>query len=319
MYTDWGIASQQIVGWTRPKYKSFTTLAEAEAFVRDGGNVFLDATPATGSPAANGSKAQPSKKSKKKADEVDSTLLDDGDYEAGEGPLPAGTEDGFDPRITLDPATGEVQYKSDEHLNKTKWQATGPTEEGMLRVYTDGSSLGNGAGGAVAGVGVYFGPNDKRCVCTSHIYGQAVILIGYRNVSEALHGTRQTNQRAELTAIQRALELSPRDREITIYSDSQYAIKCVTEWFPKWRSNGWKSTTGKAVENRDLVERILNLIEEREQISRKYATGSSGMARARARVHFQWVKGHKDDPGNIAADGLATAGAREAKTNGVEE
>lgn len=170
MYTDWETASKQIVGWTKPKYKSFPTEAEAEAFVREGGNTegLPDASPATGSPAANGSKPAPSKKSKKKAEEVDSTLLDDGDHEAGEGPLPAGTEDGFDPRITLDPATGKVQYKSDEHLNKTKWQATGPSEEGMLRVYTDGSSLGNGALGAVAGVGVYFGPNDKRYV---RIYG----------------------------------------------------------------------------------------------------------------------------------------------------
>lgn len=89
----------------------------------------------------------------------------------------------------------------------------------------------------------------------------------------------------------------------------------MTEWFPKWRSNGWKNSTGKVVENRDLIERILNLIEEREQISRKYAAGPSNMSKAR--VHFQWVKGHKDDPGNIAADGLATAGARDARENGV--
>jgi len=167
VYTDWNSASKQIVGWTKPKYKSFPSREEAEAFVaRGGGNgeAIPDIVSATGSPAPNGSKQPPAKKSKKKAEEVESTLLDEGDYEAGEGPLPADTEDGFDPRITLDPASGNVQYKSHEHLNKTKWQATGPTEEGMMRVYTDGSSLGNGALGAVAGVGVYFGPNDKRCV-----------------------------------------------------------------------------------------------------------------------------------------------------------
>jgi ribonuclease HI len=33
---------------------------------------------------------------------------------------------------------------------------------GPLKIYTDGSSLGNGKLGAVAGVGVYFGPNDPR-------------------------------------------------------------------------------------------------------------------------------------------------------------
>ena len=34
----------------------------------------------------------------------------------------------------------------------------------VVVVYTDGSSLGNGRNGASAGVGVYFGPSDPRCV-----------------------------------------------------------------------------------------------------------------------------------------------------------
>lgn len=32
----------------------------------------------------------------------------------------------------------------------------------LLNIYTDGSSLGNGKAGAVAGVGVFFGKNDPR-------------------------------------------------------------------------------------------------------------------------------------------------------------
>lgn len=35
-------------------------------------------------------------------------------------------------------------------------------EAAPLRIYTDGSSLGNGKLGAVAGVGVFFGNNDPR-------------------------------------------------------------------------------------------------------------------------------------------------------------
>ena len=144
---------------------------------------------------------------------------------------------------------------------------------------------------------------------------------GTRNVSEALQGARQTNQRAELMAILRALELSPRDRPITIYSDSSYAINCVTKWYQKWRDNGWLNAAKKPVENKDLVEKVLGMLEERERISKKYARGRSdgiagdrvGSSKGRSRVEFVWVKGHKDDPGNIAADGLAVAGAREAK------
>jgi len=142
--------------------------------------------------------------------------------------------------------------------------------------------------------------------------GSALMLTASRNVSEALSGARQTNQRAELTAVQRALELSPRDRPLTIYSDSSYAINCVTIWFQKWRKNDWKTASNKTVENKDLVEKILSLLEEREQISNKYGSGNGG-AKGRARVEFVWVKGHKDDAGNNAADRLAVAGAREAK------
>lgn len=39
------------------------------------------------------------------------------------------------------------------------------TPHGLVIVYTDGSSLGNGRVGAAAGVGVYFGDNDPRFVC----------------------------------------------------------------------------------------------------------------------------------------------------------
>lgn len=37
-----------------------------------------------------------------------------------------------------------------------------PSGTGVLTIYTDGSSLANGRRGARAGVGVFFGPGDKR-------------------------------------------------------------------------------------------------------------------------------------------------------------
>jgi ribonuclease HI len=66
-------------------------------------------------------------------------------------------------------------------------------------------------------------------------------------------------------------------------------------WFQKWESNDWKTANGKSVDNRDLVEPILERIRERLQ--------------AGAKTVFQWVKGHSTDPGNIAADQLAVQGA----------
>lgn len=119
-----------------------------------------------------------------------------------------------------------------------------------------------------------------------------------RNISEALPGLRQTNQRAELTAILRALDVVPKNRDVTIVTDSRYAIDCVTSWYINWRRNGWKTATGKAVENKDLVETILNRVEERKRL--------------KAQTKFEWIKGHANHPGNIEADQLAVNGAKNA-------
>lgn len=124
-----------------------------------------------------------------------------------------------------------------------------------------------------------------------------------RNVSEPLVGPRQTNQRAELTAILRAIEIAPKHREVLIHTDSQYAINCVTLWHHNWIRNNWLTTLGKKVENQDLIEEILDKIQEREEIGTK--TG------------FEWVKGHTGVlDGNSQADKLAVEGARKSKTNG---
>ncbi|KAK7711707.1 hypothetical protein SLS57_008000 [Botryosphaeria dothidea] len=285
VYTDWPSAQKQVTGWTRPKYKAFPTRAEAEAFVKEGkkvgesvSNVAVD--PDTQSETTMpGKKEPPAKKQKKVA--AASEEADSGPWEPGTGPLPEGAEDGFDPRIVLNPETGNVEWKTDEQMSGTKKVATSDSKGGMLKIYTDGSSLGNGKKGSVAGVGVFFGPLDKR------------------NVSEGLAGARQTNQRAELTAIQRALDITPLQRDAEIFTDSSYGINCVTVWYKNWRKNNWVTAAKKPVENKDLVEPIVARIEEREKVGTK--------------TIFTWLKGHADDPGNTAADALAVQGARNAQ------
>lgn len=85
------------------------------------------------------------------------------DFEPGMGPLPPGAEDGFDSNIILDPGTGELRYKTQEERQATKpAPGAGLSQTGPIRIHTDGSSLGNGTAGAFAGVGVYFGPGDRR-------------------------------------------------------------------------------------------------------------------------------------------------------------
>ena len=134
------------------------------------------------------------------------------------------------------------------------------------------------------------------------------LTVGDRNVSETLPGSRQTNQRAELTAILRALEIVPRNRDVVIITDSKYAIDCVTEWFINWRRNGWKTASGKAVENKDIIENVLSKIEERAKLV--------------VRTDFEWIKGHANHPGNVEADRLALDGAKkrpEMRCRGLDD
>ncbi|KAF3060193.1 Ribonuclease H [Trichoderma lentiforme] len=155
--------------------------------------------------------------------------------------------------------------------------ATKKPAEDVLDVWTDGSSLANGTAGSRAGLGVYFGDKDPR------------------NLAERLPGEPQTNQRAELMAMQRALEIAPLEQHVRIHSDSQYSIKCVTEWAVGWKRKNWLTANGEKVKNQDIIRAVLDKIDERNK--------------AGGRTYFQWVKGHATNVGNIAADRLAVRGA----------
>ena len=143
----------------------------------------------------------------------------------------------------------------------------------MLTIYTDGSASNNGKENCKAGIGIYFADYD----------------IG---VAERLPG-KQTNQRAELYAIYRALEIASEERpehEVTIYTDSMYSINCMDIWIAKWKKTGYKG-----ISNRDLVEAIDNL---REKLPK---------------VTFIWIKAHQKVKNihqeyNAKADMLANKG-----------
>lgn len=108
----------------------------------------------------------------------------------------------------------------------------------------------------------------------------------------------QTNQRAELKAVLKALQTIPITQNLLIETDSTYAIMSVTEWYYKWEWKSWRKGKGAPFKNIDLIKPSVGHLERREAI------GSA--------TYFRWVKGHTDNPGNEAADKLAVAGARYA-------
>jgi ribonuclease HI len=67
----------------------------------------------------------------------------------------------------------------------------------------------------------------------------------------------KTNNRAELfgmiSGIEKILTFD-NIKSISIYSDSIYTIKSMTEWIYNWKSNGWKTANKKPVKNTDLIQ-----------------------------------------------------------------
>jgi ribonuclease HI len=99
-----------------------------------------------------------------------------------------------------------------------------------------------------------------------------------------------TNNRMELTAVIEALASLKRSCDITLYTDSEYVRKGITEWIHGWKQRGWKTADRKPVKNADLWQRLDALA-------------------ALHRIDWRWVKGHAGDPGNERADALANRGA----------
>ena len=112
-----------------------------------------------------------------------------------------------------------------------------------INIYVDGSCINNRKNRNVkCGIGVFFGVNDRR------------------NFSDAIFDQKLTNQRAELLAIKKAIELVKLDinknKIIIIYTDSKYSFKCLTCWCKRWKNNGWKikGSPDKLIKNLDLIK-----------------------------------------------------------------
>jgi ribonuclease HI len=127
--------------------------------------------------------------------------------------------------------------------------------------------------------------------------GYAVIEDG---VPVALGKAEQsTNIRMEGMAILTAIR-EANGRECIIYSDSEFWINVLTKWAHGWYSRGWKKSSGGPIANLDLVKELYAAYRETAN-----------------KVKLQWVKGHADDPGNIAADEWANK-ARLGATIGMD-
>ena len=100
-----------------------------------------------------------------------------------------------------------------------------------------------------------------------------------------------TNNRMELTALIRALQMLKEPCHAVITSDSKYVLDGLAKgWAQSWRKKGWKKSDGKPALNPDLWEQLLALT-------------------AQHQMEYCWIKGHAGHPENERCDSLAVAAA----------
>lgn len=161
-----------------------------------------------------------------------------------------------------------------------------------LHIFTDGACTNNGKKNANAAWGVLL-VSDLDHIVLDRFSGAVPIR------------EPQTNQRAELRALLRGIELAKEQirknniKRVQIWSDSQYSINCASVWGPNWKRAGWKKQGGE-IQHLDLIKQLVEKTQE---------LGHS--------IYYKWLRGHKEGGQyqfpwmfNHQVDALATSALR---------
>lgn len=188
-----------------------------------------------------------------------------------------------------------------------------PEAESGLVLYTDGgcrtSKNGGGATGEIGcgihgyyylkgkpkqGHGAKHKPTTKGYAVGDENIGEPITVVAYLEYVENFP-ERATNNVAELLALVRALQfaLSTTCKSVTLYTDSEYAVKGWNEWLERWIKANWRRPDNTEVKNKKLW---LMLKDAMDAVTARETT-----------VDLIWVKGHAGNYGNTHADRLATA------------
>ncbi len=112
----------------------------------------------------------------------------------------------------------------------------------MLKIWTDGSCLGNPGPGGWA----FIATNGKE--------------IAERNGGES----NTTNNRMELTAVIKALSAAKKHDELEIHTDSQYVKNGMEKWVRQWKNNNWRNAEKKPVKNKELWQQLDELAQTKK-------------------------------------------------------
>ena len=104
-----------------------------------------------------------------------------------------------------------------------------------------------------------------------------------------------------INAFKHALEYNI--QALQIFTDSEYVLNGITNWYKTWIRNDWIKSDGKEITSASYWKELVELRDRAEQRGIK--------------ISFDWVKGHSGDLGNELADKLATIGVLQAKRERV--
>lgn len=145
---------------------------------------------------------------------------------------------------------------------------TQPAAAQSNTLYVDGACRGNPGKG---GWGVYVEYDD----------GQTAEFCGGE--------PETTNNRMELMAAIEGLARTDAQIPVTVWTDSSYVQKGISEWIHGWKKKNWRKSDGGAVKNADLWQKLDQLSQNRK-------------------IDWRWIKGHAGHAGNEKADQLANQG-----------
>ncbi|PWB56346.1 MAG: ribonuclease HI [Anaerolineales bacterium] len=125
-------------------------------------------------------------------------------------------------------------------------------------------------------------------------HGGWAALLQFGKYERELCGSEKhtTNNRMELTAAVSALQALQEPCQVTLYTDSEYLRRGITEWLPDWRRRGWKRKSGQLA-NIDLWQALEAIMSKHE-------------------ITWHWVRGHAGNQLNQRVDSLARKAMRKS-------
>lgn len=196
--------------------------------------------------------------------------------------------------------------------NKPKTPKHVPIEVGAV-FYTDGSASPN-PGYAGWGIHGYTYDNTQPVTIPSTQKKNIITNKGYKDAKELSteiapvklvakfngYGTSPypaptNNNRMELLALAKAFDMAMDKpwKEMTLYSDSEYAINAVGHWYDKWSKNGWRNSKGEPVKEKDSIMATYEKCQ---------------LVKAKMSFDIKHIKAHVGHLGNETADKLAKKG-----------